>query len=83
MKVAELIDILQEMDPDAEVIIGSQENWPFECAIAGVTTREEVLAAQDRDEEPAYAEGTGPTDVFIVEGEQLRYGSKLMWSVAR
>lgn len=30
MKVAELIEILEDMDPDAEVLIGSQENWPFE-----------------------------------------------------
>ena len=29
MRVAELIEILEDMDPEAEVLIGSQENWPY------------------------------------------------------
>ena len=38
MKVSELIELLEEQDPDAEVLVMMQENWPFECALAGVTT---------------------------------------------
>ncbi len=84
MNVAELIEILEGMDPEAEVLIGSQENWPFEYSLAGVTSREEMLAAEaDSDEEPSYENGTAGSDVFLVEGQQLRYGSKLMWSAAR
>lgn len=89
MKVSELIELLEEQDPDAEVLVMMQENWPFECALAGVTTREEMLRADrdedgdgDEDEEPRLERGTAKNDVFLVEGEQLRYGSKTAWSVA-
>ncbi len=83
MKVAELIEILEDMDPDAEVLIGSQENWPFEYDVAGVVTREEVVGESDDEEEPRYGEGLAASDVFIVEGTQLRYGSNRMWAAAR
>jgi len=90
MKVSELIELLEEQDPDAEVLVMSQPNWPFELSLAGVTTREEMLradrdeddAGDDDDEEPRLERGTAKNDVFLVEGEQLRYGSKTAWSVA-
>lgn len=86
MKVSELIELLEEQDPDAEVLVMMQQNWPFECSLAGVTTREEMLRADrddgDDDEEPRLERGTAKNDVFLVEGEQLRYGSKTAWSVA-
>jgi hypothetical protein len=82
MKVSELIELLEEQDPDAEVLLMMQKNWPFECSLAGVTTRDEMLRADERDEddgeqvEPRIESGTAKSDVFLVEGEQLRYGSK-------
>lgn len=90
MKVSELIELLEEQDPDAEVLVMMQQSWPFECSLAGVTTREEMLRADrdevddgdDEDEEPRLERGTAKNDVFLVEGEQLRYGSKTAWSVA-
>jgi hypothetical protein len=87
MKVSELIELLQDQDPDAEVLIMSQENWPFENAIAGVAVREEMVEDDDdltdeEREEPRYEKGTAANDVFIVEGDQLRYGSKAAWRVA-
>ena len=88
MKVSELSELLEEQDPDAEVLVMSQENWPFECAIAGVATRDEILRADadERDEDDERADclepGAHRNDVFIVEGEQLRYGSKTAWNVA-
>lgn len=86
MKVSELIELLQDQDPDAEVMIMSQQNWPFENAVAGVAVREEFVDDEDCDEdereEPRYEKGTAPSDVFIVEGQQLRYGSKAAWRVA-
>lgn len=89
MKVSELIELLEAQDPDAEVLVMSQPNWPFELSFAGVTTREEMLRADrdedgdgDDDEEPRLDRGTAKSDVFLVEGEQLRYGSKTAWSVA-
>ena len=87
MKVSELIELLEDQDPDAEVMIMSQENWPFENAVAGVAVREEFVADdedcdEDEGEEPRYEKGTAPNDVFLVEGQQLRYGSKAAWRVA-
>ena len=87
MKVKELIDILGEQDPDAEVLIMSQQNWPFENAVAGVAVREEFVdddedCDDEEREEPRYDKGTAPNDVFLVEGQQLRYGSKAAWRVA-
>lgn len=82
MKVSELIELLQEQDPDAKVFIMSQENWPFECSITGITAREEFARDDDSYEDPEYEAGTAASDVFIVEGQQLRYGSKEAWCVA-
>jgi len=87
MKVSELIELLGDQDPDAEVMIMSQENWPFENAVAGVAVREEFVddeedCDEDEREEPRYEKGTAPNDVFLVEGRQLRYGSKAAWRVA-
>jgi hypothetical protein len=28
-----------------------QKKWPFECSLAGVTTRDEMLRADERDED--------------------------------
>lgn len=46
-------ELLEDHDPDAEVMIMSQENWPFENAVAGVAVREEMIEDEDdlRDEE--------------------------------
>lgn len=88
MKVSELIELLEEQDPDAEVLVMSQANWPFECAIAGVATRDEILRAdaderdEDDERDDCLEPGAHRNDVFIVEGEQLRYGSKTAWNVA-
>ena len=89
MKVSELIELLQDQDPDAEVMIMSQESWPFENAVAGVAVREEFVDDDDEDcedderEEPRYEKGTAANDVFLVEGQQLRYGSKTPFRLAR
>jgi hypothetical protein len=88
MKVSELIDLLEEMDPDAEVILQEQAGYPMEYALGGVTTRDEVLRAEaeERDDgrEDAHGleGGRARNDVFLVEGEHLRYGSKTAWDVA-
>jgi len=87
MKVSELIEILEEQDPAAEVLVMSQENWPFEMGIHGVTTRDEILRADGdgddaEDDDEQLADGLARSDVFLVEGSQLRYGSKTAWDVA-
>jgi hypothetical protein len=91
MKVKELIDILEEQDPDAEVLIMSQQNWPFENGVYGVTVRSEMDGNDDDDDDDKSEDtraateardGRATNDVFIVEGSQLRYGSKNAWDVA-
>lgn len=87
MKVSELIAMLNDQDPNAEVLIMSQPNWPFEIEVDGVVSREQIVeeakARKDYDEDDdcaSYRDG-GPNDVFLVEGNQLRYGSKLAWDI--
>jgi len=74
MTVQDLIDRLTDMDPDAKVYLMTQEGWPFENSIKGVTLREEI---EDEDDDP----NLNSSDVFIVEGSQLRYGNRDAWNV--
>ena len=91
MKVSELIEILEGLDPDASVYVMSQQSWPFEVGVHGVATREDFTEVDPCDEphEDAHDRwGARDTalplnDVFIVEGSQLRYGSKDAWDAAR
>ena len=39
MKVQDLIDILEAMDPEAAVFVGVQPEYPFECNLAGICER--------------------------------------------
>jgi hypothetical protein len=75
MKVKELMEVLQDLEPNAQVLIASQPNWPFEIELAGIVTRAECGEEPERN--------GAPTDVFIVEGQQLRYGSKTPFRLAR
>lgn len=80
MKVYQLIEKLQRYDSDADVYIGSQPNWPFECSVAGLTSRSEFT--EEDPELMAYddADDGRPNDVLLCEGRQVRYGSKGMFN---
>ncbi len=84
MRVKELMEVLKDLEPDAQVIIASQPNWPFEVELTCVVTRAEC---EERDAEsqqrPTLDRGMAPTDVLLVEGQQLRYGSKTPFLLAR
>jgi hypothetical protein len=85
MLVRDLIEELEQFDPDTEVRIAQQPSWPFEYgidAIIEVDTKSDhctecgyewpVHAEKGCDEtEPADPET--PTVVYIVEGDQLAY----------
>lgn len=100
MTVQELIERLEDFDPEAEVRLMTQQQWPFENAVHGMrqplaqqqwpvenavhgVCSGEQLAPDGPDEEPDPAAGLSdpPAPVFIVEGAQLRYGSKSAWEV--
>jgi hypothetical protein len=67
MKVMELVLLLLDLEPHAEVVIAARPSVPVEHAVQGVVTR-----AQCGDEpEPSSLYGS-PTDVLLVEGAPLR-----------
>ncbi|MDP1826677.1 MAG: hypothetical protein Q8L48_25625 [Archangium sp.] len=85
MKVKELMELLKDLEPNAQVLIASQPNWPFEIELSGVVTRAECSQPDEDGEGDAQAPSRdgAPTDVFLVEGQQLRYGSKTPFRLAR
>lgn len=77
MTVADLIEALEGMDPEAEVHLMTQPEWPFEYSVLGVCRREDF-------EEEGFVEGEKEgRDVFLVEDVQLRYGNKGAWEAAQ
>src|SRR5262245_51135934 len=89
MSVSELIEYLEEQDPDAAVFIMSQEgDTPCECEVAGVTVREAFVERDDDDdaEEPSgrkASRSTAASDVFIVQGDAIRRGTHEAWRLMR
>lgn len=92
MTLAELIDRLEdareEFGDDAEVRLMTQESWPFENAIRGVTSGAEINraggeAGEEAEEEAEEGDSDveGDAVVYIVEGAQLGYGSKVAWNL--
>jgi hypothetical protein len=72
------MELLREVDPNADVYLMNQQSWPFEYAVAGVAVREDFAEDEDADGKD-YGEALAPNDVFILEGAQLRYGSEAAW----
>lgn len=89
MTLNELIERLEEYrdlhGEDCEVRLMTQQNWPFENAITGLVSGAEINDAEGDDDDEGVETGTDvETDavVYIVEGEQLGYGSKRAWDTA-
>ena len=89
MTLNELIERLEEyrdlLGEDCEVRLMTQQNWPFENAITGLVSGAEINDAEVDDDDEGVGTGTDvETDavVYIVEGEQLGYGSKRAWEAA-
>jgi hypothetical protein len=83
MTINELIERLEEyrdeIGGDTEVRLMTQENWPFENSIRGLCSGKEISESGDSD-------GDADADasvVYIVEQDQLGYGTKRAWDVAR
>jgi hypothetical protein len=86
MTIRELIEKLEEIEndlgTDIEVRLMTQENWPFENTIHGVTTSIDMIQPigdEDEEFEEPSCDETVEKVVYIVEGSQLGYGSKLAW----
>ena len=87
MNLDTLIEILsdyrEEFGGDAEVRLMTQESWPFENRIAGVTSGHEINETSDDVEASDDHDVADETIVYIVEGGQICYGSKRAWETCR
>lgn len=82
MKVKELIKILKDCDPNAEVVLATQPGYPMEHALDGLTVREEMLDGDER-KDAEWGDGCRGNDVLLVEGHHLRYGDRDAWANPR
>jgi hypothetical protein len=62
LTVSQLIEELEDLDPDAEVRLATQPAWPFEWHLS--TSQPGPAMQVTLDDEPV---------VYLVEGEQLGY----------
>jgi hypothetical protein len=87
MNLDTLIEILndyrEEHGGDAEVRLMTQQNWPFENRICGVTSGQEMNDTNDDDEADDDQDVADENIVYIVEGGQICYGSKRAWETCR
>lgn len=86
MTVSELIERLEEYRDelgDVEVRLMTQSNWPFENGIVGLASGAEINEAENEDDPDDDGDVDDDDVVYIVEGQQLGYGTKRAWDVAR
>jgi hypothetical protein len=76
--IERLEDYRDEFGGDAEVRLMTQEEWPFENQIAGLCSGEEINEHDDGEDQDVEDDHV----IYIVEGQQLGYGSKRAWQVA-
>lgn len=87
MTLDTLIEILndyrEEHGGDAEVRLMTQQNWPFENRIVGVTSGTEMNDAAEDEEDDDAQDVSDDNMIYIVEGGQICYGSKRAWETCR
>jgi hypothetical protein len=77
MNVSELIDHLKDYDPDAEVRLATQVQWPVEYSVQSVASADEVGSLTGEED--------APNIVYIAEGEQLGYlpePARAVWDIS-
>ena len=83
MTVQELIDRLEDFDPDTEVRLMTQQSWPFENSIQGLCDGRDLKDEDPCDCHEDECSQCNPEGiVYIVEGSQLGYGNKNAWNIA-
>ena len=90
MTLNELIERLEDYrtefgNGDIEVRLMTQQSWPFENGIYGITSGQEINNEDDEFEDgDDLHDGDASEDavVYIVEGGQLGYGTKRAWDTA-
>ena len=82
--IARLEDYRDEIGGEAEVRLMTQQNWPFENSVYGLVSGAEINDYDEDDEDGGDDDDASEDAVlFIVEGQQLGYGTKRAWEVAR
>jgi hypothetical protein len=81
--IARLEEYRDEIGGDAEVRLMTQQNWPFENSIYGLASGAEINDYQDDEDGTDDDDAAEDAVLFIVEGQQLGYGTKRAWDVAR
>jgi len=74
MTVSDLIEMLQNEDPNAKVQLGYQPNYPLASHIDSVTTIRDSLP---RSTQENYEESLDI--VYILEGDQVGYLPSALW----
>ena len=80
MTVQELIELLEDCDPEAEVRLAHQPGWPLAFELRGVAVPDD--AGYEGDEEAAPEPGV----VCLVEGghpDDSPYAPSYLWDIAR
>jgi hypothetical protein len=77
MKVKDLLSILRDLDPEANVVLCAQPNYPIEYTLRDVAVRSDFSDPDDM------TSGAQPNDVLLLEGTHLRYGSRAAWDASR
>jgi hypothetical protein len=72
MKVAELLSMLEGVDPETELRLATQPSYPMEHSIMGVT---DVVDATH-----PYTQAVEKV-VYLLEGTQLGYASRELWNI--
>ena len=81
MTVSELMEHLEEMNPDAEVRLMTQRHYPLEARLYGVCESAELRSREDGEDDDD-DDGEIEPVVYLVEGDQVGYGLKSAWRAA-
>ncbi len=81
MTVSELIQRLEDFNPDAEVRMMIQRHYPLQSELYGVCP-EQSLQRGDSEEEDDDDDPQEEKIVYLVEGSHIAYGVKRAWSEA-
>jgi hypothetical protein len=94
VNVAELIALLEDVDPEAEVLLGHQPSWPLQFTVAGIAEWDGGTDGEDDEYVPAAYEqerrevglDDSPPRIYIVEGshpDDTPYAPREIWDIAR
>ena len=83
MTVADLIQLLEDCDPDSEVVIAQQERYPLLGKCYGVTTQTalaEYAAEAEGEDAEEFDEDEALPVVYIASGTASEYAPAHIWN---